>query len=86
MIRARERDELTVEDFPPPRDGASPLEPPLSRILADRPIDFKALVGRYERSLIEQALEVAEGNKNKAAQLLGLKRTTLLEKLKRIEE
>ncbi|HET8734278.1 MAG TPA: helix-turn-helix domain-containing protein [Anaeromyxobacteraceae bacterium] len=38
-----------------------------------------------ERELIHQSLERAGGNKGRAAQLLNLKRTTLVEKLKRLD-
>ena len=48
-------------------------------------LDFKALVNRYERDLILRTLELTNGNKNKAAQMLRLKRTTLIEKLKRFD-
>jgi DNA-binding NtrC family response regulator len=37
-----------------------------------------------ERDLIRQALERTGGNRNKAADLLRVKRTTLVEKLKKI--
>jgi DNA-binding NtrC family response regulator len=40
-------------------------------------------VREFERELISKALQKADGVKNKAAQLLGIKRTTLIEKLKR---
>jgi sigma-54 dependent transcriptional regulator, flagellar regulatory protein len=40
-------------------------------------------VREFERELIARALQKADGVKNKAAQLLGIKRTTLIEKLKR---
>jgi DNA-binding NtrC family response regulator len=36
-------------------------------------------------SLIKQSLERTQGNKRQAAKLLKLKRTTLIEKLKRLE-
>ena len=42
-------------------------------------------VSQYEHSRIRQALERTQGNKRQAAELLGLKRTTLIEKLKRLE-
>ena len=48
-------------------------------------LDFKALVTRYERDLILRTLQLTQGNKNRAAQILRLKRTTLIEKLKRFE-
>jgi DNA-binding NtrC family response regulator len=52
---------------------------------SDAGLDFKALVNRYERDLILRTLHQTQGNKNKAAQILRLKRTTLIEKLKRFE-
>ena len=38
-----------------------------------------------ERELIEQSLERTGGNKGRAARLLNLKRTTLVEKIKRLK-
>jgi two-component system response regulator AtoC len=46
-------------------------------------IDLAATLGAIEDSLIEQALRQADGNKTRAAELLGLGRTTLVDKLKR---
>ncbi|HMX56498.1 MAG TPA: sigma-54 dependent transcriptional regulator [Leptospiraceae bacterium] len=40
-------------------------------------IDLDSEIRRYSRSLIERALEQAKGNKTQAAELLGIKRTTL---------
>jgi DNA-binding NtrC family response regulator len=45
-------------------------------------VDFEALVADFEEDLIRRALTVTNGNKNRAAQLLGLKRTTLVEKIR----
>ncbi len=45
-------------------------------------VDFEALVSSYEQELILQALEATSWNKNRASQLLGLKRTTLVEKIR----
>jgi DNA-binding NtrC family response regulator len=42
-----------------------------------------AELARYELARIRQALDRTNGNKRRAAELLGLKRTTLIEKLKR---
>jgi DNA-binding NtrC family response regulator len=46
-------------------------------------IDFNSLTDNFERSLILKALSMANGNKKEAAKLLNLKRTTLLEKIKK---
>lgn len=51
--------------------------------LPEKGLDLKKLMTEIEESLINQALERTGGNKNKAAQLLQLNRTTLIEKLKR---
>ncbi len=46
-------------------------------------LDLRRELQRLEEQLIRQALLATSGNKNQAAQLLGLKRTTLVEKLKK---
>jgi transcriptional regulator with PAS, ATPase and Fis domain len=48
-------------------------------------VDFESVVSQVERELIQRALERAAGNKRAAAELLRLKRTTLVEKMKRLE-
>ena len=47
-------------------------------------LDVAEYIGGIERELIRQSLERTGGNKGRAAQLLHLKRTTLVEKLKRM--
>jgi DNA-binding NtrC family response regulator len=54
--------------------------------LPEEGIDFQHYVSNIERQLILQSLERTGGNKGRAAQLLNLKRTTLVEKLKRLNE
>ncbi len=49
----------------------------------DKGVDFNALVNDYETQLIIQALKMTKGNKKEAARILNLKRTTLLEKIKK---
>jgi DNA-binding NtrC family response regulator len=51
--------------------------------IPDKGIDLKSMVEEFENNLILQALEKAQGVKNKAAQLLSMNRTTLVEKLKK---
>jgi DNA-binding NtrC family response regulator len=46
-------------------------------------IDFNLMVNQFENQLLLQALNITGGNKREAAKLLNLKRTTLIEKLKR---
>ena len=51
----------------------------------DTESDFSltAFMGDIERTLVQKALERAGGNRSRAAELLGINRTTLIEKLKR---
>jgi two-component system response regulator HydG len=46
-------------------------------------IDLVASVARYEWALIDRAMNQTGGNKSRAAALLGIGRTTLIDKLKR---
>jgi DNA-binding NtrC family response regulator len=46
-------------------------------------LSFRSAVDRFESDLILQALRQTDWNKNRAARLLGLGRTTLIEKIKR---
>ena len=50
---------------------------------SDGQVDFRALINSFEIQLIVEAMEISQGNKMKAARLLKLKRTTLLEKIKK---
>ena len=52
--------------------------------LPDAGIDLALFVAGIERELIQRSLERTGGNKGQAARLLNLKRTTLVEKLKRL--
>jgi DNA-binding NtrC family response regulator len=58
------------------------LRPAEPAYVPDTGLDFDATVSRFERSILEQALSKCAGNKAKAAEILGMKRTTLLAKLK----
>jgi len=58
-------------------EGIIPLTIP------DGGINLKDVVEEFENNLIVQALQKAQGVKNRAAQLLSLNRTTLVEKLKK---
>ena len=63
---------------------ASASDRPLVTVGRDG-INFDQVVSEFERSLVNQALAVAEGNKARAADLLRIKRTTLLAKMKVFE-
>ena len=51
--------------------------------LSDKGVDLKAVVTAFENHLVDQALARTNGNKNRASMLLGLNRTTLVEKLRK---
>ncbi|MFO7599518.1 MAG: sigma-54 dependent transcriptional regulator [Candidatus Desulfacyla sp.] len=56
-------------------------EPPVG--ISDEGICLNTAVSEFEKALILQSLQRAKGVKNEAAKLLNLKRTTLVEKIKR---
>jgi DNA-binding NtrC family response regulator len=76
---------VTVSDLPERMREPSPAPKPADsrQALPESGIDLRAAVEHYENQLITQALERTGRNKNRAAQLLGLNRTTLVEMLKR---
>ncbi len=53
--------------------------------IPDEGLDFTNIVSGVERELLQQTLHKTGGNKMQAAKLLNMKRTTLVEKLKRLE-
>jgi transcriptional regulator with GAF, ATPase, and Fis domain len=67
---------IEVEDLPPPLRDVK-VEAPVP------PLELRPALERLEQQLIDEALKQTTGNKGRAARLLGLKRTTLIEKLKR---
>ncbi len=52
---------------------------------SEQGFDFAKTVTQFERALLEQTLRKARGNKTLAAQMLGMKRTTLVSKLRSLE-
>jgi nitrogen regulation protein NR(I) len=60
------------------QDGHEAIE------IGDSGIDLNGIISGMERQLIMKALERTGGVRSKAAQLLGLNRTTLLEKIKKM--
>ena len=77
------RNEIDVEDLPPevqamPQALATPFVE-----FPDEGLDLPAYLSSIERDLIRRSLERTGGNRNRAAELLRIKRTTLVEKLKR---
>lgn len=75
---------VTMADLPAEMRKAEPVD--MSMLLRSLPangVDLKSAVETFETRMILQALERTGWNKNRAAQLLGLNRTTLVEMIKR---
>jgi len=78
------RKELDVADLPPEMQATpQQLAPPMVDF-PDDGLDLPAYLFSIERDLIQRSLQRTGGNRNKAAELLRIKRTTLVEKLKRM--
>ena len=77
-----DREELTAADFGIPVQSHS-LPAQVREIpAAHTGLDFDQTISQLERQLLEDALRQTHGNKSAAAELLGLKRTTLSAKLR----
>jgi DNA-binding NtrC family response regulator len=80
------RPQVDVQDLTPDLRTAPSTPDTSSEVwFPDDGIDFEGYISGVELSLIKQSLERTQGNKRQAAKLLKLKRTTLIEKLKRLE-
>jgi DNA-binding NtrC family response regulator len=80
------RSQIDVEDLP--REVQHAEEPPTLSMLAlpEEGLDLPAYISAIEHELIRRSLDRTDGHKGRAAALLKLKRTTLVEKLKRLEK
>jgi transcriptional regulator with PAS, ATPase and Fis domain len=85
MVILRGEGELRPADLPEDLGGgrASAALADVALALPDAGVDLPTALEEYERQLIVQALQRTAGNKSQAASLLGLNRTTLVEKIKR---
>lgn len=86
--------EINLSDLPEEvREAASggmlPNMPRVPRMIEnpipDQGLNFEAIVSQVERELLLRSLNQAGGNKMRAAKLLNMKRTTFVEKLKRLQ-
>jgi len=74
---------ITVGDLPVELKKAQQYEPTSTIEISDEGICLNSAVTEFEKALILQSLEKTKWVKNKAAKLLHLNRTTLVEKIKR---
>jgi DNA-binding NtrC family response regulator len=74
---------ISIKDLPEKYFGIIPQKSSQVLHLSSSGICFNTALEEFENSLIIEALEKTGGNKKEAALLLNLKRTTLIEKLKK---
>jgi two-component system response regulator AtoC len=80
-----EGDVIHFEDLPTGMCGQAGIAGDICLELTEQGIDMVAVIVEIERKLITQALALSGGVKAKAATLLGINRTTLVEKLRRLK-
>lgn len=76
---------ITLDDVPDKIISEKSSGEVLCNKMPSHGLDLVATISHIEHSLISQALESAGGVKAKAAALLGINRTTLVEKIKRLK-
>jgi transcriptional regulator with PAS, ATPase and Fis domain len=82
---SQSRPQIDLQDLSPELQDEQSVPVGAELWLPDEGLDFDTYISGIELSLIRRSLERTQGNKRQAARLLGLKRTTLIEKLKRLE-
>jgi DNA-binding NtrC family response regulator len=82
-----DREVLSAADFPLGPPAKLSIAPAGGAVvsLPDTGLDYQQTLATIERSILEQALEKTGGNKKAAAEMLGLKRTTLCAKVRNME-
>lgn len=92
VVMSGDREHLRASDFVLPKTStpatAVAAPAPVSTLseLPDEGLDFTETLRQFERALLQQALTRAQGNKTAAADMLRLPRTTLIHKLRALEQ
>ncbi|WP_408999325.1 sigma-54-dependent transcriptional regulator [Syntrophus buswellii] len=85
LVVLKDGNEIVLEDLPLKiRQFKKEAQSIGSIQIPEDGIDFNELVNQFEKDILLNALEKSSGVKNRAAKLLNLNRTTLVEKLKRL--
>jgi DNA-binding NtrC family response regulator len=79
------RAQITSADLPEEVRRAPAAADAVMLAFPEGGVELDRMVSNFEHQLIRRALERTRGNKRQAADLLHVKRTTLIEKLKRLE-
>lgn len=76
---------ITCNDLPPDISNSSQEQKTTAPLVTDEGIDMNRVIADIERQMIVQALTLGNGVKARAADLLSINRTTLVEKIKRLQ-
>lgn len=79
-----EDNEVNLPVEVPASTGSNVMDPDAPALLPVNGIDLKDYLGRLEKSLISQALDDSNGVVARAAEKLSLRRTTLVEKMRKL--
>jgi transcriptional regulator with PAS, ATPase and Fis domain len=79
------RSQITSADLPDEINRSPSPVQAADIVIPDDGLELERMMSNFEHTLILRALERTRGNKRRAADLLHIKRTTLIEKLKRLE-
>ena len=85
MIALTDATVITLDDVPAKIVGEKSPGEVFNAKMPGEGVDLVATIARIEQSLITQALDSSGGVKAKAAALLGINRTTLVEKIRRLK-
>lgn len=85
LALSRDRTQIDVQDLPPELRDDSPTQQEPTVTLPVDGLDLPLYMADVERQLIRKALDETGGNRQQAARRLGLKRTTLVEKVRRLQ-
>ncbi len=85
MVVLKGNGEIDIDDLPEKMKNEAPQHCIHAPEITGDGLCLNTAVSEFEKRLIYQSLEKTKWVKNKAAQLLQVKRTTLVEKIKRYE-
>jgi two-component system, NtrC family, response regulator AtoC len=83
-VALTEGDQITLSDLPSNITRAYSNQEELSTRVTSRGVDLVKTVSEIERKMISDALSLSDGVKARAAALLNMNRTTLVEKMRRL--
>ena len=85
VAMSADREILTAADFGLCKPGCPDPAPVVAHTDVVEGLDFATAVNQFEHRMLQSALSKTAGNRTAAAELLGMKRTTLIMKLRSLE-